>query len=100
MNLNVTSANAGYTYVWNPGSLSGAAQTVTPLGTTAYIVTATDASAGPFNGCVNQATVNVTSKSSSNPVGCESFSSQCLRFTDYHNDYRNRWFAQQSVYIY
>jgi len=60
-NLNVTSANAGYTYVWTPGSLSGAAQTVTPGSTTTYVVTATDASAGPFNGCVDvdSVTVNV-----------------------------------------
>ncbi len=60
-NLNVTSANAGYTYVWTPGSLSGAAQTVTPASTTTYVVTATDASAGPFNGCVDvdSVTINV-----------------------------------------
>ncbi|HNP54723.1 MAG TPA: hypothetical protein PKK69_08890, partial [Ferruginibacter sp.] len=60
VSLNVTSSNGGYTYVWTPGSLSGAAQTVNPVSSTTYSVTATDASAGPFSGCVNVATVNVT----------------------------------------
>jgi hypothetical protein len=50
--LNVTSANANYTYSWTPGTLSGAAQTVTPTPTTTvqtlndYIVNATDAGTG------------------------------------------------------
>jgi len=58
VNLNVTSANAGYTYVWTPGPLTGAAQTVTPpTGPNVYTVTATDASGGANNGCVAVGTV-------------------------------------------
>lgn len=59
-NLNVTSSNTGYTYVWAPGSLSGAAQTVSPTATTTYTVTATDASGGTYNGCANTGNVSVT----------------------------------------
>ncbi len=44
-----------YTYTWMPGSLSGAAQTVTPAATTIYTVTQTDA-----NGCTATATQVVT----------------------------------------
>lgn len=58
--LNVTSGNAGYTYVWNPGNLSGAAQTVNPTDNITYTVTATDNSAGPNNGCVTTGTSTVT----------------------------------------
>jgi subtilisin-like proprotein convertase family protein len=45
--LNVTSPNdPNYTYTWNPGSLSGASQTVTPGSTTTYTVNAYDAITG------------------------------------------------------
>ncbi|MHA3788959.1 Ig-like domain-containing protein [Flavobacterium hauense] len=54
-NLNVTSANAGYTYNWMPGNLAGAAQTVSPTENTTYTVTATDAASG----CVEVAEVEV-----------------------------------------
>lgn len=54
--LSVTSANAGYAYVWMPGNLAGAAQTVSPAATTTYTVTATDT----VSGCVETATVTVT----------------------------------------
>ncbi len=54
--LAVTSANAGYAYVWMPGNLTGAIQTVTPSATTTYTVTATDT----VSGCVETATVTVT----------------------------------------
>jgi hypothetical protein len=45
----------GYTYQWQPGSLNGSSQTVTPATTTSYIVTATDA-----NSCTGKDTVVVT----------------------------------------
>lgn len=45
----------GYSYVWQPGNLSGASQTVSPTTTTSYIVTATDA-----NTCTGKDTVVVT----------------------------------------
>ncbi|WP_417351122.1 GEVED domain-containing protein [Flavobacterium alkalisoli] len=46
--LSVTSDNLDYEYVWMPGNLSGAMQTVSPVETTTYMVTATD----PGTGCV------------------------------------------------
>lgn len=54
--LSVTSANAGYTYEWMPGSLTGAAQTVTPTETTVYVVTATDTATG----CVEVGEITIT----------------------------------------
>ncbi len=54
--LNVTSANADYTYMWMPGSLAGAMQTVTPTETTTYTVTATDA----ITGCVEIGQITIT----------------------------------------
>jgi hypothetical protein len=39
--LSVANVTPGYSYSWNPGNLSGAAQTVYPDTTTAYTVTAT-----------------------------------------------------------
>lgn len=53
--LNVTSANTNYTYEWNPGLLSGAMHMVSPVATTQYTVTATDAG----NGCVITANISV-----------------------------------------
>ncbi len=58
--LNVTSANAGYTYVWTPGNIPGASPLVSPAVSTLYTVTATDNSGGPNDGCANISTVNVT----------------------------------------
>ncbi len=60
VNLAVASGNAGYTYQWQPGSLNGPAQTVTPAATGYYVVTATDASGGPNDGCVRKDSVLVT----------------------------------------
>ncbi len=54
--LSVTSANAGYSYSWMPGNLTGAAPTVSPTATTTYTVTGTDT----VSGCVTTATVTVT----------------------------------------
>jgi hypothetical protein len=54
--LNVTSSNGNYTYLWNPGSLAGAMQTVSPVATTQYTVTATDNATG----CVLTSNVTVT----------------------------------------
>lgn len=53
--LNVQSANANYTYVWTPGNLAGAVQTVSPTQTTTYTVTATDSSTN----CVTSQTLTV-----------------------------------------
>ncbi|MBK8620354.1 MAG: hypothetical protein IPN79_00990 [Saprospiraceae bacterium] len=54
--LNVTSPNGNYTYLWNPGMLAGATQTVSPVATTQYTVTATDNATG----CVLTSNVTVT----------------------------------------
>lgn len=54
--LSVTSSNAGYTYSWMPGNLTGATHTVTPAQTTTYTVTATDTGSG----CITTGTVTVT----------------------------------------
>lgn len=51
---------AGATYVWQPGTLSGAAQTVTITGNTIYTVT------GTTSGCTNVQTVNLIYKT--NPI--------------------------------
>lgn len=54
--LSVTSDNANYTYVWTPGNLTGATQTVSPTATTVYTVTATDTATN----CVITQDVTVT----------------------------------------
>lgn len=62
--LTASSANAGYTYTWTPGNLSGATVAVSPVNTSTsqnsvnvtYIVTGTD----NVTGCVNVANVDVT----------------------------------------
>jgi hypothetical protein len=41
-----------YTYVWNPGNLSGPSHTVAPLVKTTYVVTATDTTIGASAGCI------------------------------------------------
>ena len=64
--ISASSANSGYTYLWNPGNLSGASQTVSPAGTTTYTVIASDNSSGPNDGCNISATTTVTVKP--NPV--------------------------------
>ena len=66
--LNVTSTNAGYSYVWNPGSLAGASPTVSPTTSTTYTVTASDNSGGANDGCANSATVSVTVNPIPTPV--------------------------------
>ncbi|MER3465647.1 MAG: hypothetical protein C4329_15775, partial [Chitinophagaceae bacterium] len=58
--INATSSNAGYTYVWTPGGLTGASQTVAPTATTKYVVTATDNSGGANNGCSTKDSVSIT----------------------------------------
>ncbi len=57
--LNTTSANADYTYTYTPGNLTGAMQTVMPTANTTYTVTATDASGGANNGCVDTASIAI-----------------------------------------
>ena len=63
-NLNVTSANPNYTYTWMPGNLSGASQTVNPVDTTTYTVSATD----PATGCIISEAVTVTVAPTPAPV--------------------------------
>lgn len=58
--LNVSSSNAGYNYVWEPGTLSGASQTVSPTTNTTYTVTATDGTCT----ATNTLTVSVNPSSS------------------------------------
>jgi len=60
--LDVSSSNTNYTYMWSPTTTpsTGASVSASPLLTTVYSVTATDNSGGSFNGCVTNATVNVT----------------------------------------
>lgn len=70
--LSVTSSNSNYTYVWMPGNLTGAQQTVTPAATTTYTVTATDNGTG----CVNTATVTVTVNSLPNAISVTPSASQ------------------------
>ncbi len=60
--LNVTSSNAGYNYVWQPGTLSGASQTVSPTSNTTYTVTATDGT------CTATNTITITVNPSSSDV--------------------------------
>jgi hypothetical protein len=52
--INLT-ATGGATYTWMPGSLTGATVTVSPVATTTYTVTGTDA-----NGCENTAQITIT----------------------------------------
>jgi hypothetical protein len=59
--IDATSSNLGYAYTWNPGSLIGTPQTVSPTAptvatTNTYTVTASDAGSG----CATTATVVVT----------------------------------------
>lgn len=54
--LTATSANAAYTYTWEPGALTGASVSVSPLATTTYTVTALD----PTTGCTTVASVIVS----------------------------------------
>ena len=44
--INVSSSNAGYSYLWAPGNLTGATQVVYPATSTTYSVTATDNGTG------------------------------------------------------
>jgi len=53
--ISVTSANAGYTYTWMPGNLTGATQTVSPTADTTYTVTGFDSTSN----CTVLATVFV-----------------------------------------
>ncbi|MEO6489428.1 MAG: T9SS type A sorting domain-containing protein, partial [Ferruginibacter sp.] len=52
--------NAGYSYVWQPGSLAGATVNVTPATTTTYTVTASDNTGGPNTGCALKGSVTVS----------------------------------------
>ena len=60
--ISVSSPNSGYSYVWMPGNLSGASQTITPTATTTYTVSATDNSGGANTGCTNIDSVQIVFK--------------------------------------
>lgn len=62
--LSVESANAAYTYMWMPGNLAGATQTVSPTATTTYTVIATD----EVGGCVESGEITVTVNALPDPV--------------------------------
>lgn len=49
-----------YTYTWSGGLGTGATVNASPTANTTYTVTATDASGGANNGCVNTATYSIT----------------------------------------
>ena len=51
------------TYTWNPGSLSGTSQTVNPVSSTVYTITATDA-----NGCLTSISNSISIVSCPGPV--------------------------------
>lgn len=53
--ISVSSDNMNYEYVWMPGNLTGAMQTVSPVETTTYMVTATD----PDSGCVEVGEITI-----------------------------------------
>ena len=58
--LTATSANTGYSYVWNNSAGNGSTVSVNPTSTTTYTVTGTDNSGGANNGCVSSATIAIT----------------------------------------
>ncbi|MEZ5045868.1 MAG: hypothetical protein R2831_02640 [Chitinophagaceae bacterium] len=59
--LSVTSSNdPDYTYTWEPGTLSGASQTVSPTESTTYTLTAIDNTTGTYAGCTNIDNVTIT----------------------------------------
>lgn len=58
--LTAGSANAGYTYTWTPGGLTGASVNVSPTVSTRYYVTALDNSGGTYNGCSNLDSVDIS----------------------------------------
>ncbi len=58
--LSATSTNdPNYDYEWD-GGLTGSTQTVSPIGTTIYNVTATDNSGGTYDGCITTGSVTVS----------------------------------------
>jgi subtilisin-like proprotein convertase family protein len=67
-NITITGGVSPITYVWNPGSLSGASVSVTPGSTTTYTVTAT----ATATGCTNSATATVTVLGTAPVVTCPS----------------------------
>lgn len=69
------SATGGVSYAWQPGNLSGSAQTVNPTTTTVYTMTATDA-----NGCTNTATTEVVVNQLPPIVITPTLSAICLGF--------------------
>lgn len=62
--ISVSSSNAGYSYAFSPGNLTGASHSVSPAVETKYVVTATDNSNGANAGCVTLDSFVVTVKPS------------------------------------
>ncbi|PZF70867.1 Ig-like domain-containing protein [Taibaiella soli] len=54
-----SSANAGYSYYWNPVGLAGSTIAVSPISSMNYYLVATDSSTGPNHGCSYFDTTNV-----------------------------------------
>lgn len=75
--------SGGGTYNWNPGNLSGSSVSVTPLATTTYTLTVTDA-----NGCTGTDQVTITVNACTTPTAALSVSANtvcegtCIDFTD------------------
>lgn len=58
-NIVASSSNSGYTYTWEPGSITGSSVNLSPTVTTDYYITALDNSGGANNGCILYDTVTV-----------------------------------------
>jgi gliding motility-associated-like protein len=73
LNASATGGDANFTYDWNPGSMSGASQTLSPATTTTYTIVVTDGCGTPADTTMITVTVNpnptVTIPSSTN-VSC------------------------------
>jgi len=57
--IEATSTNSSYSYIWEPGTLSGSTQTVFPTSATTYSVTAVDNTGGTYDGCITYGSVSV-----------------------------------------
>ncbi|MPM17638.1 hypothetical protein SDC9_64035 [bioreactor metagenome] len=58
-NVSASSSNAGYTYTWQAGALSGATQSVSPTTDSTFNVVATDNSGGANDGCIANGSVSI-----------------------------------------
>ena len=60
VNFEVTSTNTGYSYIWQPGNITGATPSFSPAATGYYSVVATDNSGGTYDGCAAIDSVLIT----------------------------------------